>query len=83
MNKELSGTEFAQFVEVNPRLKIHLTQNAHIAASGMFLWINGNAETGDYYRSVTDSDDRRIITDETFFYGGALGLVMRLGDGAS
>lgn len=80
-NRDFGGTRFAQFVEVNPRLKLHVLENVYLSATGTFLWINGNSEAGDYFQSVGIPTDQSIRTDSVFFFGGSLGLTIKFGGG--
>jgi len=78
LSKKDDDTGFAQFVEVNPKLSVSIAPNVDLTVGGYLLWINGISETTDYYRTVTDADDRAIRDDgDALFYGGTVGLTFR------
>lgn len=78
-----SGNVFAQGVEINPRIEFKLDEGVILTASGTFMWLNNVSTALPHYASAEDLDDHNIrANDDTYFYGGSLGLTF-LFDGLS
>jgi hypothetical protein len=79
LDNNIDETAFAQFVEARPRVTVALAPGVGLTASGMLLYINGISEATEYYGTVSDNHDRRVHDDgDAFFYGGTLGLNIKL-----
>lgn len=79
IDNEIDDTAFAQFVEARPRVSFVVAPGVDLTATGTLIYIHGISEATDYYRTVTDNDDREVRDDgDVFFYGGSLGLTFKL-----
>ena len=63
---------------------VKLGERTSLVASGMLLWINGIAEAANHFSQVTDSQAKSINADtDVLFYGGRIGVKVKLGGSAN
>lgn len=79
INDSLSGTRFAQMAEVKLGMKVMLNSGLYLTAGGNLFWLNGVTEAGRHFSTVTTGTDRNLRAGgSALFYGGHVGLVLRL-----
>ncbi|NOT41939.1 MAG: hypothetical protein HOP13_15785 [Alphaproteobacteria bacterium] len=75
----IDDTGFAQFVEVNPRIDLKLSENATITVAGTALWINETTRADSHFETVANGADANIRDDDDeLVYGASIGLKLAL-----